>query len=152
MKNLLLGLFTIVLLSCNSDDDTIENQDFLVFGHFYGFCGGENCIETFKLTDTVLFEDTVDDYTRKSMNFIALDNEKFEQVKNLTDSFPDQLLNENERSFGCPDCADGGGLFIQISKNGVLKSWVIDQDKDQVPAYLHSFIDKVNQKIVLINE
>jgi hypothetical protein len=82
---------------------------------------------------------------------MELENDKFEKVKNLVDFFPNQLLNKSETVFGCPDCADGGGLFIQYSESGNLKSWRIDQSKNNVPTYLHNFIDKVNEKIGLIN-
>ncbi|QLG45908.1 hypothetical protein [Costertonia aggregata] len=156
MRKIILGILTIgILLSCNGDDDSeinIDEQNFLIFGHFYGECGGEGCIETFKLTDKSLFEDTVDDYSGQDMKFIELQNDVFEQVKNLTNFFPNELLNQNETVFGCPDCADGGGLFIQYSENGNIKSWRIDQVKSNVPEYLHVFMDKVNEKIALINE
>jgi hypothetical protein len=69
----------------------------------------------------------------------------------LVDFFPNQLLSEEETVFGCPDCSDGGGLFIQYSDNGNLKSWRIDQMQENVPSYLHSFMDQVNEAIVLIN-
>jgi len=143
------------ILSCTDND--VENtvllgdQDYLVFGHFYGMCVGEGCVETFKLTNSGLFEDTKDDYSGRDLNFIKLDNEKFEQVKDLMDYFPQELLKENGTILGCPDCADGGGLFIQYFHNGSLKSWRIDQAKSQVPNYLHGFIDKVNHRIQLIN-
>ena len=155
MKKTILGLLTIgILFACNKDDDSeinINEQNFLIFGHFYGECFGEGCVETFKLTDKSLSEDTIDDYNGQNMEFVELENETFEQVKNITDFFPNQLLNQNETVFGCPDCADGGGLFIQYSENGNKKSWRIDQVKDNVPTYLHNFIDKVNEKIGLIN-
>ncbi len=155
MKKTILGLLTIgILFACNKDDDSeinINEQNFLIFGHFYGECFGEGCVETFKLTDKSLSEDTIDDYNGQNMEFVELENETFEQVKNITDFFPNQLLNQNETVFGCPDCADGGGLFIQYSEHGNKKSWRIDQVKDNVPTYLHNFIDKVNEKIELIN-
>ena len=154
MKNLFLALTTaLFLFSCNNDDGVnIVGQDFLIFGHYYGMCSGEACVETFKLTDKELFEDTLDDYHGQKLDFVPLGNEKFEQVKDLLDFFPNQLLYQKKAVFGCPDCADGGGLFIQYSKNGVIKSWRIDQTKKNVPDYLHRFMDKVNEKIRIINE
>ena len=154
MKKLIFGLFMIGLLFGCSDDIGIDinEQNFLIFGHFYGECGGEGCVETYKLTNQALFEDTVDDYNGQSFDFVELDNDVFQQVKELSDFFPDQLLIQNKTVFGCPDCADGGGLFIRYSGNGNGKSWRIDQDKDNVPEYLHEFMDKVNEKIALINE
>ena len=143
----------VILTSCNKDEDsiTINEQNFLVFGHFYGMCAGEECVETYKLTDLKLYEDILDDYSGQNLDFVELDNETFEQINDLVDFFPNQLLNETDTVFGCPDCSDGGGLFIQYSDNGNLKSWRIDQFQENVPSYLHSFIDKVNEKIVLIN-
>jgi len=155
MKKIFLGfLAIIILISCNKDDNelNINEQNYLVFGHFYGMCGGEECVETFMLTDKSLFEDTADDYSGDKMEYTKLGNDVFEQVKNLTDFFPNELLNQNETVFGCPDCADGGGLFIQYSQNGNVKSWRIDQVKDNIPSYLHDFVDKVNEKISIINE
>lgn len=154
MKNIFLFLIVIgAFTSCNKDNDniTINEQSFLIFGHFYGECFGEGCVETYKLTDVKLYEDIVDDYSGQNLDFVELDNEQFELVNDLADFFPTQLLNESDTIFGCPDCADGGGLFIQYSDNGVLKSWRIDQVQNNVPTYLHNFIDQVNERIVLIN-
>ena len=152
-KGFTLLMAIVILTSCNKDEDciTINEQNFLVFGHFYGMCGGEECVETYKLTDLKLYEDILDDYSGQNLDFVELDNETFEQINDLVDFFPNQLLNETDTFFGCPDCSDGGGLFIQYSDNGNLKSWRIDQFQENVPSYLHSFIDKVNEKISLIN-
>jgi hypothetical protein len=157
MKKSLLVLLTLgVLISCKKDTGSVSSatneQDVLVFGHFYGECFGESCIETFKLTNTKLYEDTMDDYTGQQLAFIELTNEKFEAVKNLIDYFPSQLLSETKTVIGCPDCADGGGLFIQHYGNSIVKSWRIDQDKDNVPAYLHTFVDSVNKKIEFLSK
>tara|TARA_B110000090_G_scaffold192333_1_gene225621 strand:- start:87 stop:554 length:468 start_codon:yes stop_codon:yes gene_type:complete len=154
MKNIFLFLIVIgAFTSCNKDNDnfTINEQSFLIFGHFYGECFGEGCVETYKLTDVKLYEDIVDDYSGQNLDFVELDNEQFELVNDLADFFPTQLLNESDTIFGCPDCADGGGLFIQYSYNGVLKSWRIDQVQNNVPTYLHNFIDQVNERILHIN-
>ena len=152
MKKIILIIILAGILACNSNDEIILNENnFLIFGHFYGECFGEGCIETYKLTDKKLFEDTNNKYSGTDFNFIELDDNTFEGVKDIIDFFPNQLLNSNKSTFGCPDCADGGGLFIQYSENGNVKSWRIDQTKVDVPAYLHNFIDKVNEKIHFIN-
>jgi hypothetical protein len=149
----MLGLALLLIASCDKEEEglTINEIDYLIFGHFYGECIGELCVETFKLTDEKLFEDTNDNYSGTDFNFIELGNDKFEQVNDLYDYFPNQLLNEEEEVIGCPDCADQGGLFIQYSANENVQSWRIDQSKNAVPTYLHEFMDKVNEKIDLIN-
>ncbi|WP_149274374.1 hypothetical protein [Pareuzebyella sediminis] len=142
-----------ILLSCNKDEGLeINEQDFLIFGHFYGECIGEGCVEIFKLTDKGVFEDTVDDYSGENLEFVPLESGLFDEVRDLQDYFPVQLLSERKEVFGCPDCADGGGLHIQYSNYGIVSRWRIDQMKDNVPTYLHDFMDKVNEKIALIHE
>ncbi len=157
MKKILLVLLVSgILFSCwkKKDDDniTINDNDYLVFGHFYGECMGEECVETFKLTSSKLYEDILDDYSGQNLEFVELTNELFLQVNDLETFFPEQLLDETESVIGCPDCADGGGLYVLYSDNGNLRSWRIDQFQENVPTYLHSFMNKINEKIALINQ
>lgn len=152
MKKLgVLILCVLLFTACHSDDALLKAPDYLIFGHFYGMCVGESCVETFKLTEDKLFEDANDGYSGTKFDFYELDATLFEQVKDLKDAFPERLLTETTDVFGCPDCADGGGLLIQLSKNGKLYTWKIDQSKNNVPEYLHDFMEKVNAKISLIN-
>ncbi len=154
MKKILLILSIIgVVVSCKKEvDNNIEtnDQNFLIFGHFYGFCQGEHCVKNYKITDKKLYKVNFATRPGETTEFIELENEKFELVKDLVDFFPDQLRNENDLIIGCPDCTDGGGLRIQIFENDINKMWVIDQFKVNVPTYLHDFMDKVNDKIHLL--
>jgi hypothetical protein len=150
------AIFLAVLLfsisSCKQDPPAYAAIDnYLIFGHFYGLCVGEGCVEIFMLTDKMLYEDLNDNYLPANFSFTELSSDKFEQVKNLVDSIPPQLLNETKDVFGCPDCADQGGLYIEYAKDGNVNSWRIDQSKNATPAYLHDFMDLVNQKIYQIN-
>lgn len=154
MKKIVFTFFIIAgFISCNNVDDSIEiiENNYLIFGHFYGECVGEGCIETYKLTNEKLFEDITDDYSGQNLEFVELENDLFLEVNDLVDFFPNQLLDETETIIGCPDCADGGGLFIQYSDNEDIMAWRIDQNKNNVPTYLHDFMDKVNEKIQIIN-
>jgi len=158
MKYLVFGLIAVV--SCRTVEPTVTehvefgNADHLIFGHFYGFCVGEGCIEIFKLEKSGLSEDSLDTFPRKDDfydgNFIPLDSTKYNLVKYLMDDFPENLLSDETGVFGCPDCADGGGLYIEYYFNGIHKSWIIDQVKSHVPVYLHDFMDEVNNKIYSI--
>lgn len=151
-KIAVLLIFLTLVASCSKDhDDKINDEDYLIFGHFYGFCIGENCVETFKLTNDAIYEDLNDDYINAVFEFELLSNNKFIQVKDLIDFFPTELLEEENDILGCPDCSDGGGLYIEYSKNGIIKSWKIDLFKNNIPDYLHNFMDMVNEKISIIN-
>ena len=149
-----LALIGLLFTSCSESDNSVQanKMDYLIFGHFHGECLGEGCVETFKLTGDKLYEDTLDIYNAENLAFVELSREKFELVKDIIDYFPNKLLNDKDTRFGCPDCRDQGGVFIQYSENGIVKSWRIDKDKDVVPEYLHNFINKVNEKIRLINK
>lgn len=148
MKKLfLLFAFTCVLfISCKKNKGT-----YLVFGHFYGMCAGEKCVEIFKLTDSKLYEDTQDKYPSRtdfySASYKQLAQQQFEDTKDLIGFFPSDLLNETQTVFGQPDAADQGGLYIEYYKDGIHKFWMLDNNKNNVPSKYHSFMDKMREKI-----
>jgi len=133
----------------------LETND-LIFGHFYGFCAGEQCIEIFKLTNNALYEDKNDTYPIQNNfyagDFMKLDQSKFELVKSLREQIPDQLLHELDTVFGWPDVADGGGIYLEIKNDTIHRFWIIDQVESNIPAYLRPFKVKINQSISLIND
>jgi hypothetical protein len=157
MKKLLLLLIIPLLFlnGCDKDDNKKPNQNYLVFGHYYGMCGGESCVEIFKINNKNLWEDLNDAYPSPTNyyvgDFYTLDNNLFNQVSDLITFFPSDLLNEKAIVIGMPDYADGGGLYIEYNYFGEHKFWLIDQIKTNVPDYLHNFIDIVNDKISIIN-
>lgn len=152
MGRLLFSMLVLVMFSsCHSDDDGSENnQDYLIFGHYYGMCEGEHCVDTYKLTSDKLFKDRLGLYGENEFEFYQLGNEMFEKIENLKTKFPEKLLQEPSETIGCPDCADGGGLLIQWSKNGELSTWRIDQRQSNVPEYLHEFMDNINAALALL--
>lgn len=160
MNRLLILVCSIALLmACQKEEqpEPVATDDYLVFGHFYGFCQGENCVEIFKLADTTLFEDQNDIYpwidsTFYNGDFIELDAEKFALADGLLDFFPEELLDEEEKTIGLPDAGDWGGLYIEYKVGDTHQAWILDQMKDNVPNYLHDFIDECNERIRLINE
>lgn len=150
--------FLIIISSCSDkhDDIKISEADYIVFGHFYGFCVGEECIEIFKLTPDALYEDTSDTYPRWDRyyegNYVKLDQDKFDLVKSLPENIPDQLLSDPDRVFGSPDAADGGGVYFAIKQGDQSMFWVMDQVDQNIPEFLRPFKDKINESIALINE
>lgn len=158
-KRLLLPFAILVLsISCNrKDEDSVKpSPDYIVFGHFYGFCIGEECIEIYKLTNDGLYEDTSDSYPRWDRydegKWVKLDQGIFEEVKSLVDHIPQQLLSSDGAVFGSPDAADGGGIYFAIVENGETKQWLIDQMEQNIPVYLRPFKDQINSSISMIND
>lgn len=154
-----ITLFIIILLgfaSCSQEDNQPRAEtDHMLFGHFYGFCHGEQCIEIFKLTETQLLEDTLDQYPSYEApyngDFIALDDAKFDLVKSLADSIPEELFTEQSNVIGSPDASDGGGIYVAIVRGAEAQFWLIDQFVTNQPLYLQSFVAQVNESISLIN-
>ncbi len=160
MKNWLfiLLLLTISFSSCDEDDNELKEvnlteNNYLIFGHFYGECLGEMCVETFKLTSSRLYEDTTDDYYKiEPFNFVELGEDKFDKVKDLTSYFPVSLFINDSEQYGYPDWGDQGGYFIQYVEGASFRTWTIDKRKSSIPDFLHEFTDKVNEKIEIINQ
>jgi hypothetical protein len=157
IRNTLCILAFLIVGSCGDkhDEVNISDSDHIVFGHFYGFCAGEECIEIFKLTQNALFEDISDTYPRWDRyyegNYVQLDQSKFELVKSLSEHIPAQLLAEKDTVFGSPDAADGGGIYFAIKDGESARYWVMDQVDQNIPEYLRSFKGKINESIALIN-
>ena len=149
----ILLCLTGVIAAC--EKKSLDNNDYLIFGYFFGECLGEHCVDIFKLTNENLFEDTKDQYPgvdENNFNFVKLDDATFQEVTDLIDYFPDELMNEGESTFGCPDCIDQGGIFIKCKQGDNTKAFRIDNANSQIPEYLHPFMDKVKEKIILINQ
>ena len=157
-KILFTGLLLVSLTSaCHKTEPLVESSSFehLLFGHFYGECLGDECIELFRLETEKLFEDDLDQYPHRDKayqgNYVELSTEKFNQVKDLKDHFTLALLAEDRIIFGCPDCADQGGLYLEYGVEGQSAFWILDNNQAEIPNYLHGFVDKVHEKITLIN-
>ncbi len=156
MKNLLaLFLLSFCLLSCN-DDDIVES-DYLIFGHYYGECFQESCVLMYKVEESRLLEDTKQEYPNMQMRYAGnfteeLENSDFQIANDMVDEIPEELFDETETIIGQPDAADQGGLYLEYNYDGELHYWYIDQNKGNLPQYLHDFIDEINNRIFLINE
>ncbi len=149
---LIMSCLSLLFLTSGCNEDLKPSKsNYLIFGHFYGECLGEQCIEIFRYEEGQLFEDSNDRYPNSTGFYVGkwerLSNQKFNDTKDLIDDFPMDLLNETNTVIGQPDAGDWGGLYIEYNFNGIRKFWLLDQKKDNVPAEYHIFIDRVNGKI-----
>lgn len=161
MGTVLLLWISTLLFSCEDKDHgecgfgTIP--EYIVFGHFYGKCVGEGCIEIFKVDGANLLEDTLDRYPGSDDfypgNFVTqLSNEKFELVKDLKNDFPEALLDETMVVQGQPDAGDWGGIYFEIQRGTTHRFWLLDQHDDHMPAAYNAFVDRINEKIAIIQQ
>ncbi len=154
----IIPISLFLILSCTKQDGQAElaNAEYIVFGHFYGFCMGEECIEIFKLTEDALYEDTSDNYPGWDRfydgEYVKLEQDKYELVKSLGEYIPEELLQSQDTVFGSPDAADGGGIYFAIKSSEQSRFWLIDQMDNNIPEYLRSFKTRINESISLINQ
>jgi hypothetical protein len=147
----------LIATACQTDDIKQESMssDYIIFGHFYGECMGEQCVEIYKLADNSLYEDSKDEYplSNNAYNgiFQLLDNSLFEKVKDLRNHIPTELLEINSVFIGQPDAGDWGGIYFEIVTSGKKRYWLIDKMESNIPENLRPFVDKIENKIELIN-
>lgn len=159
----LLALVSITLLGacCGGNEEEnfgMEEGDYLIFGHFYGFCYGADCIQIYQLDHELLREDTTDVYPQTvSTNYpgdfsVILSNDLREETLVLWEDFPEALLAETETTFGCPDCYDQGGYYLEYKNGNTSDFWIFDTNLADVPAYMQEYLELIKEKIELINE
>lgn len=147
-----LALFT----ACDKEEDEVKLEtDYLIFGHFFGLCAGETCVEIFKLEASQLYEDSNDNYPGSTdfydADFSTLPSSIFEEVEDLEGFFPTALLDETDTVIGQPDAGDWGGLYIEYKAGDLRKFWLLDLNTNNVPETYHDFINAVQSKIQFIN-
>lgn len=148
-------LFVCILTACQSESvQPTSPYDYIVFGHYYGMCIGEDCVEYYKLTPTDLYENVEDIYPGSNGPFAGeyklQSRINFMKVNDLPDLIPQELFSEAEHIIGMPDAADGGGIYLEVSRDGEQYFWLIDKMDHYLPAYLPSFVDEVEKRISLI--
>ncbi|NNF36613.1 MAG: hypothetical protein HKN68_21100 [Saprospiraceae bacterium] len=154
-KLLLILILAWNLSGCSKDESIHQKElDYIIFGSFYGECIGENCVSIYKLQGTSLFVDTRKQYpngmSRYEGTYEILPQELYDLVADLASEVPDELLNMEPGTIGCPDCADGGGKYIEINQDGKIKAWSIDNVLNNIPESLHEFMSTLEEKIELL--
>ncbi|GAA4000530.1 hypothetical protein GCM10022408_09530 [Hymenobacter fastidiosus] len=151
--SLLLGTLLAATFTGCEQEKVSPDGGYLVVGRYYGECIGESCIDIFKI-DTVaerLYEDTADTYPSSERPYEGRYQLKsqplYEQVRVLPQHVPAQLLTQPTGIVGQPDFADGGGYYVEVSAAGQRKFWLIDTQKNNIPVYLHAFVDELDAKI-----
>lgn len=163
MKIIRISLFALTALTLGAchDKDAKDGRDlpltsdsYFSFGSYYGMCQGEDCVAFFLVRNGKLYEDKKDQYptngTLHTGDYEALSDEKYQLVKDLVNKIPQELLSESSTYIGCPDCADGGGTYIEINSAEGKRFWYIDNNNRETPEYLHDFIEEVNEKINML--
>ena len=147
---ILLASSLLIISGCRKDND-LPDPEYLIFGHAYGECIGEACVETFRLTRNELFEDLGDLYPGYGpYDFQRRSREDHRFAEELYYSVPPSLWAYPE-VIGCPDCYDQGAINIEIYDGRTVRRWTIDKARSAMPPDLQGFVRLVEQKIAGLN-
>lgn len=155
MKNfwqIITIILCICMVSCSKNEPTgtYFDRNYVVFGSFFGMCGGYNCVEIFKIENGTLYEDTSDIYPSGNLYegvFFNKPQTKYEIVKKMINYIPPSLLQENQGNIGTPDAYDQGGLYLELKVNYERKFWKIDNDTGNIPHYLIPLTDTLKSYV-----
>ena len=155
-KSLAVWLLAFTVFAC--DDAApfpFTTSDYLVFGAFAGECYGD-CLASFRVMNKRLEEDTTNQYYRYDYEFRAdreLSSDAFEKAKVLMDDLPADLIRSDLDSYGCPDCADQGALFLMFEQAGEQRIIVLDsRDTDDQSAAIVAYKDRLQELILELRE
>jgi hypothetical protein len=162
MRTLIFFMITLAvsLAACCDEENNnpVGGDEFFVFGHFYGECGGEGCVEIFKLEDGKLFEDTLDQYPNSTAPYVGawieLPAAKYQDVKDIIEEIPAALYAESEVVLGQPDGGDWGGIYVQTidPATNTARFWLLDKMETNMEAVYNEFVNEIEQRIELINQ
>ncbi len=155
MKRFLVYFLTLgLILSCSSNDDPGITTS-LVFGQYYGFCVG-NCFLPYQLNNQTLKVDENETYISTAYIFeptTTLSEEDFVKARHLLNEIPSVLFEgPSVITYGCPDCADQGGLYLEITRSGKTTKIYLDNfDTEDQLAEVIAYKKKVVEVIHLLN-
>ena len=154
MKALTPLCFLAVLMALSScaKEDLSTSIDTLIFGHFYGECSGERCIETYKLESDKLYEDVLDRYAggdHQHFGFQQLPDNLKKNLPDLVSMLPDQIYQQPS-TIGMPDAGDWGGIYVQVRKQGVTHWWLIDKAEANLFDWLLPFKQNIEAAIEIL--
>lgn len=148
----LCGLFLIGCSKKNNDDDGIQDGASLIFGFYAGECSGD-CSDVYFLDESSLAVDEDNRFPTNDFfvgNFRGLPQSDFNNSIELLALLPPELLNETDPVLGCPDCADQGGYYLEYQTESFQAAWRIDSNLDEVPSYLHDYIELLLEKMNIL--
>lgn len=167
---LIAGLLLITLSACGQTPSRTQSKisktkrdcpSYIIFGVFCGECSG-HCATMYRynMTDNsnTLFVDSTDSYFKNygkvvfktQINDIA----RFQTVSRFVQQIPKTFLKTDkaEQTFGCPDCADGCGIYFEVGKDTTKKKFYIDYQTNQLDKEVKDFGEFIKEILIQLNK
>lgn len=147
---ILLSIVIVFTLSCKKENPItpldLSSGDYFIFGEYAGECYG-NCARFFVIKDNNIYGDLNDYfYSADSLKFssAALSITKYNLAKPLLTDFPTYLNNHKNETYGCPDCTDGGAVYIILKQDGITSHWNVDNFIQNQPEEIRDYIARMH--------
>ena len=137
----MLFFISLFLFSCQNGYEKVEVNDISIkSGIFFGFCIGYCKSEIEIVNRDVVF--IASSWSDPNYPDIMLnDNISIQEWDSLIESVDMDSLLSLDDIIGCPDCADGGGEWIEITKVDTLKR--VTFEYGETVELIQSLIEKV---------
>lgn len=134
----------------------------MTVGVFCGECGN-HCATMYRYylggNANMLWVDNTDSYFKKGEDKMTFETQitdikKYELVNDIIKHIPDSLLltEKTRQCFGCPDCTDGCGIYLEIVQNKKAKKFAIDYHTSQLDSYIKEFAEYLIITIGKLND
>ena len=116
MRHLFLFLSFIALISCKTEQTAKSDNGIteINYGTHFGHCRGICRMELHFTPNDSWFSSSGNDTVSNPEQIEPRDWDKT-LWKKLTANFPQSEFTEENKRIGCPDCADGGEEYIEIT-------------------------------------
>ena len=131
--------------SCKKTDST---PDYFAFGRYGNYCI-TSCGTYYSIKNNELYIDTTAKTIGGPLNFAPtpLSHSNYLLAKPIMDSFPKYFLDHPNQTFGCPNCVDQGGYYIEMIKNGQKTYWFIDTSIASLPVEIRAYVTQLASTI-----
>ncbi|MEO5647494.1 MAG: hypothetical protein ABIQ56_03970 [Chitinophagaceae bacterium] len=125
--------------------------EYIIFGRYCGRCISGKCAPMYKadfLNKKITLDNSSNYTAGKPLAFTTeLPAEKFNLVSKLDTYLPDSLFLTTEKRFGCPDCADQCGIYLEIKKAGKKYDFELDTKASHMNGYIINIATKLQEII-----
>jgi hypothetical protein len=150
MKNIFKILIIVIsiqlLFSCEAEDNILTYDSEIVsiaYGTSFGQCIGY-CNRNLEITGTdIKFNASGQTVTGKLPDIVINDIISFEDWEKLVNTIDVLIFRNMEEVIGCPDCADGGAEWIEITTDEISHKIVFEYNNE--PEQLETYIEKLRE-------
>ena len=141
-------VFYILLVSflfVQCEDRLQEEGSYFIFGRYNGFCM-ENCSQLYKYENGFVYEDDMNTVRDESELIFKEDaNEEIDisSVEKLFNELPDELLEVQSKTYGCPGCLDQDIILVQYHDGKELSAWRLDSFTENMPENIAEYANRV---------